>query len=107
MDDLENKSAVSIILHELVNIEQEVSVIDDKYLTAEHKTKINQQLDESIEIFNYLKEFENKYFIKYVIFDLQNNKCVKLNNIVDGLEYDKFRIGIVGNSGRNKSIINK
>lgn len=104
--DLEQKAQVSIILHELIQIEQEINAQNNQ----EHKTKIDKQLSESIEIYNFLKEFEEKHF--HGVYDLKQKEDIKLNDVIQGLEYDmkfaKFKIGIVGNSGKGKSsLINR
>ena len=79
----------------------EINQVYERGLKVEQINKIDKQLNESIKIYNFLKGFEEKYF--HGIFDLQSKNNVKLNDIINGLEYDlkfaKFRIGIIGNSG--------
>ena len=101
LDELEKTSQVCIILNELMETVNEINQVYERGLKVEQINKIDKQLNESIKIYNFLKGFEEKYF--HGIFDLQSKNNVKLNDIINGLEYDlkfaKFRIGIIGNSG--------
>jgi len=107
LESMLEQSNKSILVHDLMYIMQYVSDLDEQ---KQQNIKLDKQLNESINIYNYLKEFEEKYF--HGVYDLKTKDNVKLNDIIDGLEYDmkfaKFRIGIVGNSGKGKSsLINR
>jgi len=98
---LEENSKFNTLLIDLDKILKEILTIETVYLKPEDKQKIDQQLKANNEIANTIKQFEKKYSPS--LSDLKSKENVKLNDIVDGLEWDmkfsKFRIGFVGNSG--------
>lgn len=110
LKELEQSSQLSTLILDLEQIRQDVSNIEDIYLKADEKLKIDQQQKSLNEISSNLKRFERKYSPSLA--DLKSREEVKLSDVISGLEWDmkfaKFKIGFVGNSGKAKSsLINR
>ncbi len=95
----------------LIDLNKNLNQVSNMELLSQDDTlKIDSQAKILNEIVTRFKSFEKKYSPS--LLDLQNRDKVKLNDIIDGLEWDmkfaKFRIGFVGNSGKAKSsLINR
>lgn len=102
LKEITKTSSITTLLLDLEKYYEEMLTLDQRYLKQEDKKRIDQQMKLCNDISKRLKHLECKYSPS--LSELKRKENVKLNDIIDGLEWDmkfsKFRIGFVGNSGK-------